>query len=306
MKNKIIIAVVTLLMCGTGWAAATPQGSRYDNRMQQVSYNARNTTVVYAANSSLSTLVFDNDEQVISVKRGFPRGWLVEAEENRVYIRPAPVKQPVATANEDGEQTEAEQVFEPKDKDWRSNLFITTTKRFYSVELRLVDDPAKLSQVAYVVNYTYPLEERTKAAAQQLARQQEWQRQQTQKQISQVLANAKAPRNWQYFMRVAKNSDQIAPDFAYDDGRFTYLGFSPNKRFPAPFQEINGKEQVADFSVEQKGNYKVMVIRRINPRFVLRHDNAVVGIENKGYGKVTINDGKTVSPQVERQEVNNE
>ncbi|EOV4147134.1 P-type conjugative transfer protein VirB9, partial [Yersinia enterocolitica] len=37
MRNLFVI--LTLMLCSSAWGAATPQGSRYDSRMQQVAYN---------------------------------------------------------------------------------------------------------------------------------------------------------------------------------------------------------------------------------------------------------------------------
>ncbi|WP_243677289.1 TrbG/VirB9 family P-type conjugative transfer protein [Sodalis glossinidius] len=53
-------------------------------------------------------------------------------------------------SSEDGdEEVESERVFEPQDKDWRTNLFVTTTKHFYSLELLLIDKGQPLSISRY-------------------------------------------------------------------------------------------------------------------------------------------------------------
>ncbi|EHM4620430.1 P-type conjugative transfer protein VirB9 [Salmonella enterica] len=306
--KKMTLTLAALFLCGTGVvsAAALPQGSSYDSRMQQVSYNSRNTTVVHAAEGYVSTLVFADDEDVISTQTGFIKGWNVTKEGNRVYIRVAPVKQPVKTvkSGEDGDETvETEQVFQPEDKGWRTNLFVTTTKHFYSLELRLIDNGKPLDKLAYVVSYQYPQEARRKAEVALAERQRELEQKRLQTTMQREFENAQSPRNWSYFMRVGKDSRDITPDIAYDDGRFTYLGFSPLKKFPAVFSVNSGNEQIVQSTVQQKGNFKMLVIQQVNPRFVLRAGDKVVGIENQGYGKVIVGDGSTVSPKVERVEV---
>lgn len=297
---------IALVWSGGVLAAAVPQGSSYDSRMQQVSFNPRNTTVIKASEGYVSTLVFDDDEDVISTRVGMPKGWDVQKEANRVYITVAPIKQTVKavkSGGDDGETEETVQVFQPTDEGWRTNLFVTTTKRFYSLELRLIDAGKSTKDVAYVVNYLYPQEARMKEQAAQAERQKEFEKQRMQQSIERQFELAKAPRNWAYSMRVAKGSRLITPDFAYDDGRFTYLGFSPVKTFPSVFLEENGKEVSVKPTTEQKGDFKVMVISQTNPRFVLRSGDSVVGVENQGFGKVTVKDGNTVSPNVERVEV---
>lgn len=290
---------VSLLYISTSYAAAMPQGSSFDSRMQQVSYNAQNATVINARAGYVSTLVFSDDEAVISTQVGFIKGWSVTSEANRVYIRPAPIVQPSI----DGEGKEIQEVFTPTANDWKTNLFVTTTKHFYSLELSVLDSEEMPKNLAFVVTYRYPDEVRQKTESAQTAREKEWQDQQSKARIDKALKKGQIPRNWDYAMRVEENSRMITPDFAYDDGRFTYLGFSPLKKFPGVFLYENGTEQIANFSVEQKGNFKVIVIQHITPTLVLRYGKAVVGVVNQGFGKVTVAASNTVSPAVERVEV---
>lgn len=298
----VLLGLVTLFMLtriSPALAAATPQGSSFDSRMQQVSYNAQNATVINTRAGYVTTLVFSDDEAVISTQVGFVKGWSVTSEANRVYIRPAPITQP--SVDVDGK--EIQEVFNPTAKDWKTNLFVTTTKHFYSLELSVLDGEEMPKNLAFVVTYRYPDAVRQKAEQAQTAREKEWQDQQAQARIAQALKTGQAPRNWDYSMRVGKESRMITPDFAYDDGRFTYLGFSPLKKFPSVFLYENGTEQIANFTVEQKGNFKVIVIQHVTPTLVLRYGKAVVGVINQGYGKVTAAAGNTVSPAVERVEV---
>lgn len=76
-------------------AAVLPSGSRFDPRNQIVSYNPNNTTIINSAVGYTTTLVFDEDETVISARTGFPQGWAVNKEDNLVYLEVRPVKQTV-------------------------------------------------------------------------------------------------------------------------------------------------------------------------------------------------------------------
>lgn len=73
MKIRKGALVIALLMaahiCN---AAVQPSGSRFDPRNQIVSYNPQNTTVINSAVGYTTTLVFDDDETVISARTGFP------------------------------------------------------------------------------------------------------------------------------------------------------------------------------------------------------------------------------------------
>jgi type IV secretion system protein VirB9 len=296
--NKSLMALALLFTTATAWSAALPKGSAYDSHMQNIAYNSQNSTIVYTRAGFVTTLVFDDDEEVIDATAGFPSGWTVTPDKNRVKIWPQPIKQPVTGA--DGKNVE--QVFTPTDKDWQTNLFVTTTKRYYSLMLHVIDDDKPTSGLAFVIRYNYPADARQQSAAAKAARQKELQEAQAKELIQADFKKATAPRNWSYTRRVAKGSESITPDFAYDDGRFTYLGFSPQKRIPAPFVVVNGNEQVVTPTFITEGNYRVMVLRSLSPRFVLRYGNdeggQVVGIENTGFGKVTIANGSTVSPSV--------
>ncbi|CFY62014.1 pilx9 protein [Salmonella enterica subsp. enterica serovar Typhi] len=264
--NKVLMCAL-LLTAASAWGAATPRGSAYDSRMQNIPYNSQNTTVINTRAGYITTLVFDADEEVITATAGFPQGWTITPDRNRVGISPAPVKQPVTDA--DGKTVQ--KIFTPTQQDWQTNLFVTTTKR---------DDTRRQNDAA------------------RLARQQELQAAQEKERIQFALKKSTAPRNWNYTRRVAAGSESITPDFAYDDGRFTYLGFSPQKLIPSPTVIVGGSEQVITPTFSTEGNYRVMVLRSLSPRFVLRYGSQVVGIENGSYGKVTVANGSTVSPDV--------
>lgn len=92
------------MMCGAAWGAAIPQASRYDSRVQQVIYNPQNVTVVNTKPGFVTTLVFDNDEAVISAKPGFDEAWEATPDANRVNVRPVALTQ--GAPGEDGNTTQ--------------------------------------------------------------------------------------------------------------------------------------------------------------------------------------------------------
>ncbi|MFZ4210597.1 TrbG/VirB9 family P-type conjugative transfer protein [Pantoea endophytica] len=299
--NKIWLGLVpaTFLFSTLSHAAGVPQGSAYDSRMQQISYNATNTTVITTAVGYLSTLLFDDSETVIDARPGMEKGWDIKHDANRVYIRAVPIAQPVTDA--DGKQVN--HVFEPTSKEWVTNLFVVTTKRYYSIDLRVLDAGQPANKISFVVTYRYPQEVKAQVDKMELARLKELQQQQEKKRIQKALDNAQAPRNFDFSMFVGKDSQMIKPDFAYDDGRFTYIGFSPIKKLPAAFLYSNGKEVALSPGVKKIGNYTAYVIPQTNPSFVLRYGDSVIGIVNQSFGKVTVTDGTTISEKVERVEV---
>ncbi|EPK2996381.1 TPA: TrbG/VirB9 family P-type conjugative transfer protein, partial [Klebsiella pneumoniae] len=112
--------------------------------------------------------------------------------------------------------------------------------------------------------------------------------------------NAKSPKNWDYWKRVADGSQSISPDYAYDDGRYTWFGFSPLKKIPSVFVMSGEQETLTNPVVKNSGSFTVVGVP-VDQRFVLRMGNQVVGVENRGFGKVRLPAGDTVSPNVEKE-----
>ena len=128
MMLKHTLLLSGLLASCVAWSAATPRGSAYDSRMQNVTYNSQNATVVSTRPGYVTMLVFDDDETVIDAQAGFPRGWTVTKSDNRVGVSPNPIAQPVTDASGNN----VSQLFLPTAKDWKTNLFVVTSKRDYS------------------------------------------------------------------------------------------------------------------------------------------------------------------------------
>ena len=81
--NKVLMCAL-LLTAASAWGAATPHGSAYDSRMQNIPYNSQNTTVINTRAGYITTLVFDADEEVITATAGFPQGWTITSDRNRM------------------------------------------------------------------------------------------------------------------------------------------------------------------------------------------------------------------------------
>ncbi|HCI6569872.1 TPA: P-type conjugative transfer protein VirB9 [Klebsiella variicola subsp. variicola] len=291
MMLKHILLLSGLLASCVAWSAAIPRGSTYDSRMQNVTYNSQNATVVSTRPGYVTMLVFDDDETVIDAQVGFPKGWTVTKSDNRVGVSPNPIAQPVTDASGNN----ISQVFLPTAKDWKTNLFVVTSKRDYSLELNVLDKDSPAQ--AFIIRYHYPDELRKKSAAASATRQQQQQEALDRQRIAAAFRQPATPRNWHYTRRVAVGSASIAPDFAWDDGRFAYIGFTPTKTLPSVFRVVNGQEQAITPRTVQQGNYTVMVVPA-SPQLVMRYGTSVVGVENSGFGRIPVTRGDTVSPSV--------
>ena len=121
--------------------------------------------------------------------------------------------------------------------------------------------------------------------------------------LKKELEKTRVPKNWDFIAHVNKNSDDIAPDFAYDDGVFTYLGFWHTKTIPSVFNfDENDEESLLNTHIKKDGNYDVVVVHKLSKRILLRSGQKLVGVFNKGYGKNPLKQPQnTISNKVERE-----
>src|SRR5699024_12653427 len=71
--------------------------------------------------------------------------------------------------------------------------------------------------------------------------------------LSTVTLHDALPIYWQYYKRVAEGSQDISPDYAYDDGRYTWLGFSPTKKIPSVFVMSGNEETITNPVIVTRG-----------------------------------------------------
>lgn len=284
MRSIVFLFILFILMSLPSFAHNTPKGSSYDARMQTVFYNIEDVTKINTRLGFVTTIIFDRDETVEKAISGFEAGWHIVLYKNKLFISAVPVAQELSQDLEDETETVKMKTFEPSSKDWQTNLFVSTNKRSYSMDLNIIPQGA----YAHVVQYRYPEKEKID---------------QDKKKITEGLAQGKHPRNWNYYVKTGEGSETIVPDFAYDDGALTYLGFRQGKSFPSVFLLNNDEEQIVNYSVEQKGNYKVMVIHKLNEAFILRYGSQVVGILNKSFGQYFKPHHLTSSTSVNRQAI---
>lgn len=280
---RLIFLLISCFISTAVFAVSIPQGSSYDSRIQHMSYNQDNVTKINAKIGFITTVIFADDEIVEKAVTGFDLGWKIIIYNNKLFITPTPVEQ---ASLDDGEQPLELTKFAPIPAEWRTNLFVSTNKRSYSLDLNLVEAN---NNFAYIVNYSYPEQDKDRQEQQYIA---------TKLKVGQHL------RNCDFFVKTGKNSDNIVPDFVYDDGAMTYLGFSTIKNFPSAFLLNETKEQTVNYSVQQQGEFKILVIHHLSEKLILRYGKQVVGILNKSYGKYLKPYSTTASVEIKRVEKN--
>lgn len=274
MKKLI---VVLLFFWSFLYALEIPQISKYDKKITYAVFNAHQVFRIASANGYVSVVEFGKDERIINTATGFSEGWELTDKGNLLFIKPkAYTTKYIHSENPEEGNAISEIIIDPNPSQWRTNLIVTTNVNMYVFELILND-----KEKVYKLSFTYPQKELENI--QKL--QDELKKQIEEDRLDTSLNRVSTPRNWDFYMKVNKESESISPNFAYDDGVFTYLGFDNTKTFPAVFAYELGKESILNTHIKKDGNYDVLVIHNILPKILLRSGNKVVGIFNRGYAK---------------------
>lgn len=281
--KKILFLTFVITSCVFG--LQSPEKSKQDGRIQSTTFNSKNIYKVVSMNGYQTLLRFADDERIVDVACGFPDGWDLQERGYRLFVQPK-----VYTTKVKNGRSKQDVIIEPNKKDWKTNLIVTTNKREYVFMLYLT----KNSNLAtYKLDFRYPQVERQKAIelknklaqikAQKLSKKEQKKKIER---IKEKLNRTTVPRNWEFYMKIKKDSESIIPSYAYDDGVFTYIGFDSTKTFPSAFgADKNGKESMLNVHVTKDGKFDVLVIHKTLPIILLRSGDKLVGILNKGYAK---------------------
>ena len=259
------------------YALEIPQTSKYDKIITYAVFNAHQVFRIASANGYVSVIEFGKDERIINTATGFSEGWELTDKGNLLFVKPkAYTTKYIHSENPEEGNAVSEIIIDPNPSQWRTNLIVTTNVNMYVFELVL-----NSKEKVYKLSFTYPQKELENI--QKL--QDELKKQIEEDRLDTSLNRVSTPRNWDFYMKVNKESESITPNFAYDDGVFTYLGFDNTKTFPAVFAYELGKESILNTHIKKDGNYDVLVIHKTLPKILLRSGNKVVGIFNRGYAK---------------------
>lgn len=286
---KKLVLVFTLVF-SQALALNTPKGSKYDSRVAFAIYNAEDVFKIFAKNGFVSVIEFGKDENIVNTATGFSEGWDLVDKGNMLFIKPKSYR----TSLVNGGQGEGGEFILDPSYDWNTNLIVITDKNTYIFDLILV----KNSKPTYKVSFSYPAKDKQKNALEEKIRAIK----EENDFVETHLNRNPVPRNWDFYMKINDESNDIAPNYAYDDGVFTYLGFDNTKTFPSVFAYQNGSETILNTHIRKEGDFDVLVVQKIAKNIILRSGEKVVGIFNNGYAKNPLNQTRETShDKVERQ-----
>lgn len=286
MKKLVFAFISTVLLSSSIYSKSIPRSSPFDTRVKSESYNAENVSTIRNSLGYVTSIIFSEDEVIEDAVIGVNSAWDAIVKKNVIYLKSR-------VPNQEG--ISLKELLEKNF--WNTNLTVKTNKRFYLFDLTAVPEK-NLKSSYFLVRFKYPNEQaqRKRALKAILERQRESTK------VKEELARLHPPKNWHYKARMAPGSADIAPSFVYDDGTNTYLGYEKIKSMPSVFQyKSRDNEMIVNSNIRAYNRkFKLLVINKIAPVFVLRQDNKVVGIYNLSYGKNTGIYQNTDSDRVER------
>lgn len=293
MKKLILIY---LLSVASLLAIDVPKSTIFDKRVVYTDFNKDDVFQIYGKNGYTTVVQFANDEVILDMASGFSQGWDFQDRRNFIFIKPKAYESSFAI-DEMGETVNKKMIIEPTPEEWKTNLIVLTNKREYIFNLDL--NVEKNSHFKFT--FSYPADEMKKEDLKMALLKQEAEKEELKTELNRTAT----PRNWDYYMYINPESENISPTFAYDDGQFTYLGFDSTKDIPSVFLYENEKESILNNHIKKEGNYDVLVIQKTAKQIVLRSGKRIIGILNKSFGVNPLEQQKTTnSPKLEREVIN--
>ena len=272
MKQLVFFTIFTINVL---FAIDIPKSTLFDKRIVYTNFNKDDVFQISAKNGYTTVIQFAEDERILDMASGFSSGWDIQDRRNFVFIKPKSYESNFAV-DELGETINKKMIIDPNQNDWKTNLIVLTNKREYVFNLDLNIDKNSY----FKFTFKYPEDELYKKQQKDKLKKEFLE----ENEIKEELNRTAIPRNWDYYMNQNKDSENISPTFAYDDGQFTYLGFNNTKDIPSVFLYENDKESILNTHIKKDGNYDVLVIQKTAKQFVLRSGDRIVGIWNKSFG----------------------
>lgn len=245
MKIVPIVALCMLLLSGSAHALQKINKSELDSRITKAVYHADEVFPVEAISGRATLITFQKGESVLSWASGYSTAWEFSSTQNHFFLK-------------------------PKAEHGNTNLVVLTNKRTYHFDLRW---GKQQSAVTYELRFSYP--ENDRQANPKGAKEQEGVSSRAGSK-EELFFTKLANRNYTMNFGDARDSRQLAPEMAFDDGRFTYLKIPLKSAMPAVYRVSGGEELLVNTHIE--GNW--LVIHGVYSEIRLRDGARVCGIYN--------------------------
>lgn len=247
MIRKTTLAISLSLMFSTVvYAAAIPKSSGADDRVQEITYNPNNVTIVKVKSGVATLIQLESDEFLIGNQSGMglgdPLAWNVSVRGNNLFLRPI-AKQP------------------------DTNIALVTNKRTYSIDLI----SAGTGTPTFIMRYIYPKAPVSVKPTVFLGKS-------TIKQP--CFDGGKINTTYQ-----VKGSQNIKPNVIWDNGEFTCFKWNNASDLPVVYRVLpDGNENLVNYHMDK--NVMVVhevsnnfILRLGNSVMAVRTDHNI----NRGY-----------------------
>lgn len=127
--SLVFTAVFALGMFGSdALALSKPKSSTADKRIQYVPYQSNNVVPLKTADGLVTTISFEEGEEIQNYGAGFLQAWDIAAFGNQLFLK-------------------------PKEDQGETNMVVVTNRRVYTFD---VDYARNLDDVTYRMIFTYP------------------------------------------------------------------------------------------------------------------------------------------------------
>ena len=264
MKNPVFIVIAGLLAATPCFALKVPTPGPDDSRIRFIEYSPTEVVKIVGHYGFSTHIQLGPTEKITHIAFGDQGAWKETViNDNHLFLKPV-----------------AE---EPE-----TNMTVVSSKRVYHFELDAHwsnggSHPAP-NDMLFGVAFKYPEEETQYSIAKYEAEK-----------LSKLLNPEESPNkaNWNYW---AKGSDSLKPIETFDDGRFTYITFDPNKEMPAVFiVNPDGTESLVNTNINPQ-HPNTIIVHSLSKQFVVRKGNRALCIINLGNKSQTLdeNDGTTL------------
>ena len=236
MIRAAVLALALIAAPAQAFGAETPLPGMIDPRIQTVAYDPDQVVILRGILGFQMMVEFAPDERLENVSIGDSLGWQVTPNKkaNLLFLKP----------------------LDPRAV---TNMTVVTNLRRYTFDLRVAARGTRISQIPFVVRFTYPL-------------------------VAMAMLDPEpAPdplpvvANRAYLVTGAAEN---TPSQVFDDGRMTYFAWAPDASAPAIFAvSADGQESLVNYGV--RGGYTV--VEQLAPRFVLRNGKQVATVVNQAY-----------------------
>ncbi|GAB4393791.1 MAG: P-type conjugative transfer protein VirB9 [Gammaproteobacteria bacterium] len=244
------VCSILLLINTNVLADEVPKSLSTDKHIKIINYDQNQVVKLKCAHLIATSIQFDSEEKIVGIYIGDQVAWTYAINQQKPNIL----------------------FIKPTISDSDTNMTVLTNKRNYHFRLIATGQNTPNASVTYDVRFYYPQDIQHKINAALNAKHEI-----SMKEL--LHANSHAI-NWHYSYHGSKF---LLPAKIFDDGKWTYVKFSPRQAQPAIYA-VDDDNSVTLINYHQLKDY--IVIQRLAKQFILRNGKQSVCLFNNNYRNI--------------------